>query len=888
MTESYLIHSNRQHHSDIELERVFEEVNVASTFSDKEEWGEQLEELDEGDRVLMYDQPSQQYLAAGVVTDPWEGDAITDPERKVIPGSDIEEYHVGIAWDNWFSLGDGYDREVVNRALGYDEVYAPQQAVVSIDYPSEDRIERTYSAISEGQIPGVALSPKQERILEKWSTVASTQPAGSEFDFANHDRTETISSRAQEFLNDPSEERFKQMWDRMHSAIRRGKAERILEKWAGSTEDLKNIIQEMYDDEEYNDEWEDTLGGETTVRELYGSLHIDTHPILNSAAENGLMFFGFDEPRSFEEGSIYFSQFLAEYKQIVGHATANADHGVEVPIRLEIDQLFNVIDKVDESSKTEDATNEEIDLYNAILAAKGELSSEESSIHDIGRENASAYWVNQENQAEITDGYLRAKTDGVWHHNLDQLTQGDLVFHNYENELIGISVVTDQSEAYSFRGEEYLRVEVDFHWFEEPLTVNDELKKNLNKEKFQTDEYYPFDKNNDLKQAYLSNLSEEAAEFLINQVSIAEKDNIDTLGESDTDDTKSEDAKPNTFQEWQAERSSVFETGPDGISSPDLVFDANQEEKLLNRIQSALENGKHVILTGPPGTGKTKLARHVARHYVGEDHEMVTASSDWSTFDTIGGYRPETDRTLEFHPGVFLDRYMADDQAIPTNEWLIIDELNRADIDKAFGALFSALTGETITLPFDGTNGDPVTLVGDPEDEKASELTQNHYFIPQDWRLLATMNTYDKTSLYQMSYAFMRRFAFVPVSTPTQIDDSLIQEYSEEWFDELVTDEVAVLTADLWETINEVRAIGPAIIRDMLSDVRGKESPDFTDAVIMYVMPQLEGLPKSKQRGFPAKVATLNEDDKDVVDVEQLNQFVREYFEVEPTAENES
>ena len=40
--------------------------------------------------------------------------------------------------------------------------------------------------------------------------------------------------------------------------------------------------------------------------------------------------------------------------------------------------------------------------------------------------------------------------------------------------------------------------------------------------------------------------------------------------------------------------------------------------------------------------------------------------------------------------------------------------------------------------------------------------------IPQSWRIIATMNVFDKTLLFEMSFALMRRFAFVEVPSPSR------------------------------------------------------------------------------------------------------------------------
>jgi len=41
---------------------------------------------------------------------------------------------------------------------------------------------------------------------------------------------------------------------------------------------------------------------------------------------------------------------------------------------------------------------------------------------------------------------------------------------------------------------------------------------------------------------------------------------------------------------------------------------------------------------------------------------------------------------------------------------LVIDELNRADIDKAFGQLFTVLSGQSVQLPYTKDNNEEVEI----------------------------------------------------------------------------------------------------------------------------------------------------------------------------------
>ena len=310
-----------------------------------------------------------------------------------------------------------------------------------------------------------------------------------------------------------------------------------------------------------------------------------------------------------------------------------------------------------------------------------------------------------------------------------------------------------------------------------------------------------------------------------------------------------------------------------------LHFPEAEKSRLINQIRINLKQGKHIILTGPPGTGKSKLAKEICKQYVGDKYfKMVTATSDWSTFDTIGGYRPDKDNQLYFSSGIFLDCFKSEDQK-QANNWLIIDEINRADIDKAFGPLFSALTGDSIKLSFKDSQGKSIEII--PEEESGENINSHQYIIPENWRIIATMNTFDKTSLYEMSYAFMRRFAFIPVVIPDKINDDLLKEYLDCWD----IDDYSLVNqlSQLWKVINETRPIGPAIVEDiyqLLLEQNGdpgteKSQPDYTSAIINYVLPQFEGLPQEELNKFFYN--RLEELDF-INDLDVIQRFANDYF----------
>lgn len=189
--------------------------------------------------------------------------------------------------------------------------------------------------------------------------------------------------------------------------------------------------------------------------------------------------------------------------------------------------------------------------------------------------------------------------------------------------------------------------------------------------------------------------------------------------------------------------------------------------EMFEEITLTIERKKNIILQGPPGVGKSFVAKKLA-HFLTQSSapskvQMVQFHQSYSYEDFIQGWRPNEKGGFSLSNGIFyrfcgLARHDSNGKYV-----FIIDEINRGNVSKILGELMLLIEcdkrGDAFAIPLTYT-----------------QENEPPFYVPENIYLIGLMNTADR-SLAMVDYALRRRFVFFDLEPKYQSDkfQSLLQ-----------------------------------------------------------------------------------------------------------------
>jgi hypothetical protein len=244
-------------------------------------------------------------------------------------------------------------------------------------------------------------------------------------------------------------------------------------------------------------------------------------------------------------------------------------------------------------------------------------------------------------------------------------------------------------------------------------------------------------------------------------------------------------------------------------AAKDLAAETYWPVERARKLVHMTDRWGQLLFQGPPGTGKTHVAKLLANLLGGEEEgrsATVQFHPSYAYEDFVEGIRPKVtsdEKALlyEVRPGIFLQLVNRARKYSEERFFLIIDEMNRANVPRVLGELLFALEyrGDkgSVELPYSGAK----------------------MWVPENIKIIGTMNSADR-SIALVDAAVRRRFRHVDFSPDPEAARSWLKDHDNAEIADEAAERLSKLNATLRGVLDIDRLIGHSyLMRDDLTAV---------------------------------------------------------------------